>query len=432
MKANLALALFIILPLVSLSACIPPDDPFSSSGCNAVDQPESSLITLANDSESSMLLSNGAERTYYLRLPENYDSKNPYPLVIAFHGTGGSHESYLANDYYNLQGAVGNEAILVYPNALPSGSGVNQWNYAIDIDFFDAVIAELESTVCYDTRQVFAVGHSSGAGITHELGCLRGTKLRGIAPVAGFLVSNVCAKEVAVMQIHGKTDTSVPISTGEPSRDFWVEYNSCNCDETIDTEYSECMQYPDCDPDYPVYWCPHEYEDPNHSHPGHAWPPFAGEAIWSFFKTLPLVDPSLASPTKSGECTSAETTMMQFSIRFPADFGTPAGFMAMSLYDQLWMEQPLLTSPDYILNFEAELVEYGSGEVFSYSIDGNLTGVPLPGDYTFSVVIYMEGGNYPIPTSGLDYVGLTEIHIDTDGQIIIDDPIELEVLQSFE
>jgi predicted esterase len=401
-------------------------DPFSSSGCKSGGKPASGLITIANNPDSSMLLSNGSERTYYLRLPENYDSKNPYPLVIAFHGTGGSHESFLKDEYYNLQGAVGNEAILVYPNALASGSGVNQWNYAIDIDFFDDVIEDLESSVCYDTRQVFAVGHSSGAGITHELGCLRGNVLRGIAPVAGSLVSNDCAKEVAVMQIHGINDTTVPISTGEQTRDFWVGYNSCNCDETINTEYSDCIQYPDCDPDYPVYWCPHEYEDPS----GHAWPPFAGEAIWDFFKTLPLVDPSLAAPTKSGECTTKETTMMQFSIHFPDDFGTPAGFMAMVLYPP-GTEQPLLTQPPYILNFEAELVEYGSGEVFSYSIEGNITGVPRPGEYTFSIIVYMDGGNYPIPTSGLDYVGLTEIHIDTDGQIIIDDPIELELLRSF-
>ena len=95
-------------------------------------------------------------------------------------------------------------------------------------------------------------------------------------------------------------------------------------------------------------------------------------------------------------------------------------------------EQPLFTQPDRILNFEAELVEYGSGEVFSYSIEGNITGVPRPGEYTFSIIVYMDGGNYPIPTSGLDYVGLKEIHIDTDGQIIINDPIELELLQSFE
>ena len=77
-------------------------------------------------------------------------------------------------------------------------------------------------------------------------------------------------------------------------------------------------------------------------------------------------------------------------------------------------------------------MEYGNGEVFSYNIEGNITGVPLPGDYTFSIIVYMEGGNYPIPTSGLDYVGLIEIHIDTDSLIIIDDPIELELLQSFE
>ena len=421
MKKHRALALFIILPLLSLTACIPQDDPFSSSGCISVVQSTSGLITI----------SDGSERTYYLRLPEDYDAKNPYPIVIAFHGTGGNYESYLEDDYYNLQGAVGDEAILVYPNALPSGSGVNQWNYDVDISFFDGLMAELNSSVCYDTRQVFAVGHSSGAGITHELGCLRGNMLRGIAPVAGSLLSNECAKEVAVMQIHGKTDTMVPISGAEPSRDFWVEYNSCNCDETIGTEYPECMEYPDCDPEYPVYWCPHENENPDHSVPGHAWPPFAGEAIWDFFKNLPPVDPSLAEPTKSGECTSTETTMMQFSILFPDGFGTPEGFMAISLYPP-GTEQPIFSSPSYFLNLQTELAEYGSGEVFSYNVEGDLTGVPLPGDYTFSVVVYMAGGNYPIPTSGLDYVSLSEIHIDTDGLIIIDDPIGLELLQSFE
>ena len=69
--------------------------------------------------------------------------------------------------------------------------------------------------------------------------------------------------------------------------------------------------------------------------------------------------------------------------------------------------------------------------MLSYSVEGNITGVPRPGDYIFSVVVYMEGGNYPIPTSEVDYVGLLEIHIDTNGLIVIDEPIELELLQSF-
>ena len=424
MKQQRLFHLIFILPLISLLACVPGDDTYNSSGCKSVDQPGTGLMTVASSS-------GGSERTYYLRLPENYDSKSPYPLVIAFHGTGGTYESYLENEYYNLQGAVGDEAILVYPNALASGSGVNQWNYDTDIGFFDDLMTELDSSVCYDTRQVFAVGHSSGAGITHELGCLRGNVLRGIAPVAGALLSDDCLQEVAVIQIHGESDTMVPISGVEPSRDFWVEYNSCNCDETIGTDYTDCVEYADCDADYPVYWCPHENEDPSHPVPGHAWPPFAGETIWGFFKTLPLADPDLASPTQSGECTSSEATMMEFSIRFPEDFGTPAGFMAVTLYPE-GTEQPLFASPSYFLNLETPLVEYGSGEVFSYNVEGDLAGVPLPDDYTFSVVVYMEGGNYPIPTSGLDYVSLTGIYIDTDGQIIIEDPIELELLQSFE
>jgi hypothetical protein len=52
------------------------------------------------------------------------------------------------------------------------------------------------------------------------------------------------------------------------------------------------------------------------------------------------------------------------------------------------------------------------------------------GDYTLSVVIYVAGGTYPIPTTGQDYVGLQNFTLDSD-VVTVDTPFELEFLESF-
>ena len=88
--------------------------------------------------------SGGEERTYYLRVPAGYDPSVPMVLIIGLHGTGGSSDAFLEDTYYNLQGAVGDEAILVYPNALPGTGGLPQWNYELDTPFFDDLLDDLD------------------------------------------------------------------------------------------------------------------------------------------------------------------------------------------------------------------------------------------------------------------------------------------------
>ena len=50
------------------------------------------------------------------------------------------------------------------------------------------------------------------------------------------------------------------------------------------------------------------------------------------------------------------------------------------------------------------------------------------GDYTLTVNIYVEGGSYPIPTSGKDYIGLQNITIDSN-TIVMETPFELAFMQ---
>jgi len=91
---------------------------------------------------------------------------------------------------------------------------------------------------------------------------------------------------------------------------------------------------------------------------------------------------------------------------------------------------PLRTQVTEILIFEILPGDYQFGEVKEYNdIEISLLDICY-GTYTLSVVVYVEGGNYPIPSTGKDYTGLQNIALEGD-TIIVEEPFELELLQSF-
>jgi polyhydroxybutyrate depolymerase len=136
--------------------------------------------------------------------------------------------------------------------------------------------------LCVDANRVFATGHSSGAGMTNDLGCQRGDVLRAIAPVAGagpyVFGRATCTGQVAVWITHADNDESVDFSSGEASRDHWIQANGCNPEDFTTVTPPECVAYNGCDPGYPVHWCVH--------HDNHNWPDFATQAMWDFFRSL--------------------------------------------------------------------------------------------------------------------------------------------------
>ena len=409
MKRSRIFLLTLIISLGALVACVALF--FGSSGCGL----ESGFTT-----GERTVMSNGIERIYYLKLPADYaTAKIPYPLIFAFHGTGGNYMNYVENEYYDLHGVVGEEAILVYPNALLNNNDVAQWDYDTDIPFFDDLYQELEANICFDIRKVFATGHSSGGGITHTLGCKRGNILRAIAPVAGSLLDyESCIGQVAVIQIQGAKDDIVPIGTTTPGRDYWIAVNSCNKGESGEGVDPVCVAYEKCDTKFPVQYCEHSG--------GHEWPDFASDAMWNFFKSLP---PAMPSDETGEDVEDLGKGTINFKIHYPADFvGTP-DIMALAMYPPD-TTQPLYESPSYFLNINVPIGDYQFGEIIEYNnVEINLLGVEY-GDYTLSVVIYVAGGTYPIPTTGQDYVGLQNFTLDSD-IVTVEEPFELEFLESF-
>jgi poly(3-hydroxybutyrate) depolymerase len=363
-------------------------------------------------------MSNGVERVYYLKLPEDYDSNTAYPLVFGFHGLTSDYTSF--TEGYNLQSAVGEEAILVYPNALPDDNDVTKWDNS-DLDFFDDLYAELEANLCFDIRKVFAVGHSNGAGFTQTLGCKRGDVLRAIGPVAGSLAADYseCIGQVAVIQIHGGNDTVTPPGMIKPTRDYWVAINSCNKEETEEGVNLFCDAYGGCDTGFLVQYCEHSG--------GHEWPDFAGDAIWNFFKQLPPLEPT--DETGTGDIENLGKGLINFEILYPSDFVGMPEILALSLRPPD-ATPPFFTAPSYVLSSNVPPGDYKFGEVTEYNnIAINLSGVDYD-DYTLTVTVYVVGSSYPIPTTGLDYSGLQRITINSD-TISVETPFELEFVESF-
>ena len=403
LKINKIAAYVVVIFFVMLTACAALF--FRSSGCgNGVDF----------TSGEHTIISNGTERAYYVRLPRQYNFRTALPLIFAFHGFSSDY-TFFTQEHTGLQDAVGNNAILVYPNALPI-NGKRQWDFKTDPAFFDDLYAELEANLCFDKRKVFAVGHSNGAGFTHTLGCQRGNLLRAIAPVSGlFFDYDNCTGQVAVMMIQGDNDTTIPPATVQPTRGYWAAINSCST-ETAQGDDPHCTAYSGCDPDFSVQYCTHSG--------GHDWPDFAGEAIWSFFQSLPPAAPS--STPGTGTIPQSEAGAVSFKILFPADFvGTPDK-LALSLYPY-GSALPLNGGPLYVLNMDVPLGDYALGQVTAYSnVLINLSGVPH-GDYALSATIYVKGSTYPIPESGKDYMGLQDITIGSTS-MVVEKPLELKLV----
>jgi poly(3-hydroxybutyrate) depolymerase len=407
MKINKIVLCILVLSIIAIAACLAL---FSrSSGCGSA----SGFTT-----GERIIVSNDIERVYYLEFPEDYDPNISYPLIFALHGAGGDYTRWLG-EYYTLPDSMKEEAILVYPNALEKAEGeLTQWDYESDLIFFDDIYAELEANICFDTRKVFATGHSAGGGFTHALGCKRGNVLRAIAPsAAGLLEHESCIGQVAVIQIHGSNDTLSPPTMGRSSRDYWIAVSGCNKEKTREGVDPVCEAYSECDTGFPVEYCEHDG--------GHEWADFEGDAIWNFFSNLPPVAPS--DKTGSGNVEHLGKGKISFKILYPADFvGTPEKLaLALYPYDTT---PPISVAPSYILNFNVPLGVVDKGEVTEYNnIEIEMLGLDYD-DYTLTVTVYVEGGSYPIPTHEKDYQGLQNITIDSD-TIVVETPFELEPIQ---
>lgn len=210
------------------------------------------------------LLFGGVEREYVLYIPHSYNGTEEVPLMLNFHGFGGS-----ANHFLNVadmrQIADSESFILVYPQGTLL-DGYSHWNAGLDspenkssandFGFVEALLDELSKNYAIDQTKVYASGFSNGAFFAYALACFLNDRITAIASVAGTMLTEThenCSPSypIAMLNIHGTSDSVVPYNGGEGLNSissvitYWTNYNSSNTEtsKTIVTENNLIIEH---------------------------------------------------------------------------------------------------------------------------------------------------------------------------------------------
>jgi polyhydroxybutyrate depolymerase len=300
-EAPLAAATTASTPIAST-----PRPAVTGSGCSAP-----LPAAFAAGSTSTHALTSGAlERTYRVHLPPGYDNREPLPLVLNYHGLGGT---ALEQEFYSGLLAVSDAEgfILVSPDASGSArswaSFVNIPNGTDDVLFTNALLDALITELCVDQDRVYATGMSNGGFMSSRLGCVLPDRFAAVAPVAGvyFPALETCGSATPIIAFHGTADGTVPFERGRllgvipydgvrASLAAWAKHNGCgNAAAPRNLRGSVALEtFADCDADTQLYVI---------NGGGHTWPgamPIASlgpttpdidaaELMWAFFEAHP-------------------------------------------------------------------------------------------------------------------------------------------------
>ena len=190
-------------------------------------------IPLHAQQDRTITVTSGAiERTFEIHLPSETPAAN-LPVLLCYHGTGGSSASMAAVSGFNAI-ADRNNFIAVYPQAVRIGGDI-EWNVFVDnkpghgglgvndapddILFTHDIIENLAGSFNIDRGRVFATGLSNGGFMCYALSMLASTEIKAIAPVAASLwadqdylaglLSAASVTPMPVMHIHGTADDVV-------------------------------------------------------------------------------------------------------------------------------------------------------------------------------------------------------------------------------
>ena len=159
----------------------------------------------------------GTEREFNVYFPKTKDAR-PRPVIFAFHGHGGNMNNSVRKFKFNE--TVPN-AISVYMNGLPTAGRTdpqgtkNGWQNKVgelgdrDIKFFDQVMTWVKTKAMVDDKNIFAMGHSNGAGFTMALWNAHPTMFKGLGVCSGGGKPGDANSPTAFFAQSGKNDPLV-------------------------------------------------------------------------------------------------------------------------------------------------------------------------------------------------------------------------------
>jgi polyhydroxybutyrate depolymerase len=276
----------------------------------------------------------GLQRHYVVHVPDNSLGDKLLPVVIVFHGGGGTANEVMWETGWT--GKADREGFLaVFPEGTPPISTIRPsfllnpqtWNDGSnratvgavrrkidDVGFVNALIDDLIARYQVDEHRIYATGFSNGASMAFRVGRELSHRIAAVSPVAGsdWLEQPMLRETVSLLYLTGTADPLNPVDGGEimlgsrsmgrkpPVRHFieeWVKMLACFQDQKVICEkdgvvgrvHSRCKGGSEV-----IFYTVEEM--------GHVWPGGrshlpesivgktsdkinANEVIWEFFRT---------------------------------------------------------------------------------------------------------------------------------------------------
>ena len=301
MMVNLKQVLFVIFIFISvpLSGCngsTTSTDEISFQGELLIEIENPCLNSTQSITQSmTSILVNEEERIFRLSVP-NSEAGTKLPIVIAFHGGGGSEEDFQQQNDFDQLGEE-EKFIMAYAiaeNDRTASEGEWYLNTAAtskdDNHFSEAIVEELSNSYCIDEERLYAIGYSLGSMFTYEIACQLNHRFAAVASFAGTMPVNpeTCdlTGSMAVMHIHGKLDYIIDYDedwdwkegehegVGTMSNipgmiDFWAQNSNCQSENTHSHLFGgddvEHIVHTDCDGDVRIEHYGMEAQE-------HTWP----------------------------------------------------------------------------------------------------------------------------------------------------------------
>ena len=220
------------------------------SSCEKDDNKNPEECSFNNNVQS--IVHDGVNREYVLYIPDSYDGTSSVPLMLNFHGFGGSASDYMQEaDMRSL--AEVDTFILVYPQG-SCLDGSSHWNpcpiggdnksIADDVGFVESMISEISSQYNVDMERIYAAGYSNGGMMAYGLANYKSDLIAAVASVSGTMLdcTGPTNHPMPVVHLHGTSDSvisyngSTDWNSVQSTLDHWINFNNTDLTPTITSD----------------------------------------------------------------------------------------------------------------------------------------------------------------------------------------------------
>lgn len=179
----------------------------------------------------------GVKRTALVRMPAGVSGQ--YAVVFCWHGHGGRSTHSAGRWGYEKADTT---SILVFPQGLPTVSPLVDkegrmpgWQTSVgseggrDLQFFDAILADLKKEHTIDDLRIYSMGHSNGAAFSYLLWQARPEVVAAIGSVAGGLRADAkISSPMPVIHVAGEKDPLVKFVWQQATFAAVRRFNGCS------------------------------------------------------------------------------------------------------------------------------------------------------------------------------------------------------------